>query len=294
MTDVLVVSKVTALNSRGEFFKERLARGGLTASQHDRLQVAHKEHSETLQKFIEALTSAGITYELISSVAPFSPRPEVKFVVAVGGDGTVLAAARSIGSQEVGLVGLRSSSLSVGYLCAYSVDRISNLVGEIRARTLQFQSVHRLAAVVTRAVPGSKSVLSEPVLNDFLYANASPANTSRYNLRINDAEELQLSSGIWLSTAVGSTAAILAAGGSRVPYHQRNFQYLVREPMHRPDYQLKLVQGFFDPELDHLSIENRCDQAILASDGGYAAIELEYGDVISFKRAAPLRLVIHP
>lgn len=292
MTDVLVVSKVTTLSSRSEFFAERLAQGGLTEDQLDRLQKAHQEHSKTLQEFTSRLDRSGMTYEVASSIGPFPSNMDVGLVVAIGGDGTVLSAARAIGNSQVKLVGLRSSRLSVGYLCAYDGESLYKLLDDYRESRMKVSSVSRLAAEVTRARSNGGSFHSEPVLNDFLFANASPASTSRYRLSLNAEAELQLSSGIWFATAVGSTAAIHAAGGTRVPYRQDDFQFLVREPMQRQDHRFQIIHGFFDPDHDQLSIENRCDHAILASDGGHASIAVEYGDVIKFKRASPLQLVI--
>jgi hypothetical protein len=54
-----------------------------------------------------------------------------------------------------------------------------------------------------------------------------------------------------------------------------------------------MVDGaLFEPQREPLVIENRCPLALLALDGQHGVIELQYGDVVSFHRAEPVRLVL--
>ena len=52
---------------------------------------------------------------------------------------------------------------------------------------------------------------------------------SRYRLTLGRRQELQKSSGLWVATAAGSSSAVLAAGGTRLPWGAAKYQYRPRE-----------------------------------------------------------------
>ena len=62
-----------------------------------------------------------------------------------------------------------------------------------------------------------------------LIVHDDPSTMSRYRLRIGGREEFQKSSGLWVASAAGSSSAVLAAGGVRLPWTSRKFQYRPRE-----------------------------------------------------------------
>ena len=131
-----------------------------------------------------------------------------------------------------------------------------------------------------------------PILNDFLYANCTPAETTSYRISLGDQRERHKSSGIWIATAAGSTAAINAAGGVRQKIDESLFQFYVREPYTPPDkpsYDIK--SGMFDPEKNYILIENFSENAVLALDGQHGHVSLGFGDTISFRRAMDLCLI---
>ena len=61
----------------------------------------------------------------------------------------------------------------------------------------------------------------------------TPAAMTSYTLDIGSVSEPQRSSGLWIATAAGSTAAIRAAGGCILPLRSRKLQYLVRGAVQR-------------------------------------------------------------
>ena len=124
-----------------------------------------------------------------------------------------------------------------------------------------------------------------------LFANISPAATTRYTLRLGERKEEQKSSGIWISTAAGSTAAISAAGGTVFPILDERCQFFIRELYSPPDNEGELLRkGIFNPDNDRLAIENHCEKAMLATDGQHGFIRLEFGDRIHFKKGPKLKL----
>lgn len=286
---VLIVTKTTNYELHGALIESKVNHGLVARDSLTRLKQAHGEHYETLSRLRTALAAAGLAWDEVSRDFPRPWSKSYDLVITVGGDGTLLAASHQLAHGGL-IAGVRSSTLSVGYLCTAGTDAVEPLVQAIATSRLKSSVVHRLKARVKRIDVGDE-IETTPVLNDFLYANANPAATTRYRLRYGDKEEVHRSSGIWVATATGSTAAILAAGGERRPPDDALYQYRVRE-LYKFDLGSPEIEGgLFDPSQTVLEIENRCPAAILATDGQHGVIDLVYGDRISFAAAAPINLV---
>ena len=125
-----------------------------------------------------------------------------------------------------------------------------------------------------------------------MYCNTNPAATTRYKVSHKGQEEDHKSSGIWVSTPLGSTAAINAAGASPLEATQRDCQYWVRELYQDPNGSYQLQQGVFDPSSDVLEIENYCRDAIVALDGHHAQISMGFASKVRFHSGPDLSLVL--
>lgn len=285
---VLVVTKTTNFELYGPAIEQHVARGHMSADALTRLRQAHIDHYDTLNRLRQALERAHVNYDEISRNTDRPPNANYAAVISIGGDGTLLAASQKM---ECGarIYGIRSSLSSVGFLCCAGPDHIAEFVAGMVADEFPTIDCSRLKARIFRAATG-QSEESVPVLNDFLYANASPAATTRYCLSYGKQTETQRSSGIWVATAAGSTAAILAAGGQRRPLGDTAFQFRVRELYRFGHHQSQIDGGFFDPDHEPLTIENRSQQAVLALDGQHGTLDLDYGDRIEFVRAPSIRL----
>ncbi|HUT76341.1 MAG TPA: NAD(+)/NADH kinase [Polyangia bacterium] len=251
------------------------------------LVEAHDAHAESMaiiRRELERLPVDATWVHDLSGVVP----DEFDLVVAVGGDGTVLHASHAIGSTPV--LGLNSSpSTSVGYLTAGAASQAGRLVERALAGELPVQRLYRMEVRVGDRVVTSRA------LNDVLVCHECPATTSRYKIRSGDRFEHQMSSGVWVATATGSTAAIGAAGGRAMRAGSRRLQFVVREPfpcggvdrLRAP----RMVSGFVPPG-QILEIRSRSTGARLYVDGPHVVFPLGFGDLVSFcGAAAPLNLL---
>lgn len=294
MAQVVVVTKTSAWEWHGPTYEEQFEEGLLSPKDYRRIRDAHDEHYATVEKVREQFDHAKINYRMVNvDDQAWSLDSDTTVIVTLGGDGTLLSAShRVVGNESVTLFGVRSSGTSVGYLCAGGPERINELVTSIQSNQFHVLNACRLIAdiyggegdVIVRSTP--------PALNDFLYSNANPAATTRYRLSLGDRQEEHKSSGMWLSTAFGSTAGIYAAGGVVQPKDDTNFQYVVRELYRAPGKNFYLVKGFFDPDRKSITIENRCERAILAADGNHGICEILWGERIVFRRAPAVRIAI--
>jgi NAD+ kinase len=281
---VLVASKETRLTLyQGE--AEALAR--LEASDQEslsRMEASHQEHFQSLGQVEAELTRRGWPYALrlhtqVEDTSGFD------LVLTVGGDGTVLNLSHKILS-ETPLLGVNSSpSYSVGYFCGCDAAHLRATLDGIEARKVPLFSLCRLWVLIN----GARCPV--PVLNDLLITDVNPAATSRYVLQLPGAlGERQRSSGVWISTSAGSTAAIRSAGGSVLPLRARLVQYLIREPYlpkERRYHHLRGVQELEEPIL----ITSLMDDARVYLDGPHNSWPLALGDVIEVRGDAPPLLI---
>ena len=286
---VLVVSKTSNLDLFGEEVRDQVTRGTMLRDRLERLEKAHDDHYLTRDHLLATLRRHCIDYTLIGRGRFWPELEPYDAIITVGGDGTVLEASHHIVQTQRPIVGIRSSSLSVGRLCCGDATQVDRIVSSLAARTLPFVTVERLAAEIQFVRHGGTQQ-TEPVLNDFLYTHHNPAATTRYRLQWGAEKEDQLSSGIWISTGVGSTAAIHTAGGETTFLQDSRFQFYVRELFSPPSRPCSIQTAWFSPEKTPLSIENYSERAILAFDGQHGKVDLRYGDRVQFLRGPTLTL----
>lgn len=167
-------------------------------------------------------------------------------VIAVGGDGNILGAARTLSPYGVPLLGINRGRL--GFLADVSPDEIELRVGEVLAGDYTIEEHFLLEGEVSCG--GKKEVAS--ALNEIILHSASMAKMMEFDLYINDAfVYTQHSDGLIVSSPTGSTAYALSAGG---PIMHPSLDAIVLVPMFphtltsRPlvvpgDSELKIVIG---------------------------------------------------
>jgi len=270
------------------------------------LLLAHKEHGQAVKKLDEYLSSPslrricewqrvyrdGLTAELAK---------EADIIITLGGDGTFLWAARFIEVGSTQIIGINSSpSTSVGYYSTGNVyDFCSKFDLLLDKRWTNDVSLTRLEYTINGKPPTSLS--ERYVLNEVLFCAEHPADMSRYLLKTREGEEEQKSSGVWVSTPAGSTAALLSAGGVIQPWSDERLQYVVREPykaITNPDKSFyRLTHGFISPRanwkteednlesivMDSMEITCKMRTGILCLDGSTITKKVTYGDRITIR-----------
>ena len=230
---------------------------------------AHNENIAVIAEVEKYLISQGLSYHK-SEGTQGKVDGRFALVIAVGGDGTLLAAAQQVLKTRV--VGINSRpGRSVGYFCAATASDFAPLLDEVLSGRRKPRKLSRMDLYVN----GYRK--SPPALNDLLYAATSPGATTRYLLSWRGEEELHRGSGVWIATPAGSTAAIGAAGGREMEMDSSSLQFLVREPYVAREQSIKIRGGIFD---DGLAITNLTPEAAVYLDGTRHSFTIHYGDVI--------------
>jgi NAD+ kinase len=267
---------------------DRLARTGRRLA--GQVEEAAREQERTLLTLREALSRLGVT-PITVSIDTINSRARralgtARFVVTVGGDGTLLAASHWVTGAL--LLGVNSAPRSsVGYLTLTRRASLARDIARIGSGALLPCPVARIEIELEgRRLP--------PALNDVLIAHEQPAATSRYRLRLGRRTAEHRSSGLWVATPTGSTAGIRSAGGQPMPLAERRLQFLARELYRARGRGASLEAGFVE-ERQELIIESAMEAGWLFLDGARTAVRFPFGARATFRVARqPLLLFADP
>jgi len=235
--------------------------------------ASHKEHSRTMEEVERVLDRVGAKALFLQRAHAAFDTSDAALVIAVGGDGTLLAASHNVGGVPV--LGVNSApSHSVGFFCA---AQRSDFESHLQ-RALDGKLKSLLLTRMTVSLNGR--MRSKRVLNEALYCHSGPAATSRYILHVGKKKEEQRSSGIWIGPAAGSTAAQRSAGGRVLPLSSDQLQLVVREP-YSPYGKFELLKLVVDASRE-ISVQSKMDDAALYLDGPHRTVSVRLGDFVSF------------
>ena len=207
-------------------------------------------------------------------------------VIVVGGDGSLLAAARALAKFSVPLLGINRGRL--GFLTDITPDEIEQKVGEVLAGKYMAESRFLLDMSVTRA---GKPIGKGSALNDVVLHPGEFIRMIEFDLYI-DGQFVytQRSDGLIVSTPTGSTAYALSGGG---PIMHPKLDAIVLVPLNphtlssRPivvegSSEFKVVVGEHNTANPHVT----CD--------GHDQVITQPGDVIRIHKKPHRLTLVHP
>lgn len=264
---------------------------------------AHQQTRVLLEKQLQQL---GLSYQFLTlddirqkQISYFTPNqkksgflPRKKLVIALGGDGTLLHASHYVGN-DVRLLGINSSpKTSKGYLCVLKPEKIDSNLCEIIADVNKFKQVKRLQL----------SEKSLPLcLNDVLVCHSHPAATTRSVLSLTNKKtgqkeftHLVYSSGLWISTVAGQTAAVSSYGFPKEDEESDTIFVAVREPYFLKNETVYPNVFHFSNQDKALTIESKMSSGLVCVDGHESCASFGMGKTMTFEapKEGVLRLVL--
>lgn len=233
----------------------------------------HEIHQQTLKRARKALRDLGARAILRYRPEPMPEKGKWDLIVTLGGDGTLLWASHLADSSTPMLAINSAPDTSVGYFCAGDGHDVDEVFAAALAGRLKSSKLARMRVEL------NGRVISTRVLNDALYCHESPAATSRYIIEHDGHRERQMSSGVWIGPAAGSTAAIRSAGGKVLPIGSQKLQFVVREPYRGVDNKYDLIKGLVSPG-ESLAITSRMTKGRIFLDGTQKVHAVRIGDRI--------------
>lgn len=173
---------------------------------------------EIVPKLIEWLHHRGIATRLdmetgVYAGAPGLPRESVPegcdLIIVLGGDGTLLSAARAIGRRQIPLFPVNLGGL--GFLTAITTDE---LYPELERALRSEHRIGKRRLLTVEVERDGQVVASYDALNDAVLTKAALARMIDLDTHVDDQfVSVYKADGLIISTPTGSTAYSLSAGG---------------------------------------------------------------------------------
>lgn len=131
-------------------------------------------------------------------------------VIVVGGDGTLLSAARGIVNHNIPVIGVNQGKL--GFMTDIAVDDMLRALDDVILRG--YYNVELRSLITATVIRNDLEVMHAVALNDVVISRGAIGNMIEFDITIDKQFVLsQKSDGVIFATPTGSTAYSLAAGG---------------------------------------------------------------------------------
>lgn len=207
-------------------------------------------------------------------------------VIVVGGDGSLLSAARTLAHYEKPVLGINRGRL--GFLTDIAPDNIAEQVSAVLEGEYDLDRRFLLDADIYR---DGQRVAHADALNDVVVNSGTSAQMIEYELSINDSFVYrQRADGLIISTPTGSTAYSLSGGG---PIMHPSLNAMVLVPMfpHALSSRPIVVDGDSEISVDIL-VRNRIHPPVTCD--GQVNMTARPGDRVVIRKKAHHLMLLHP
>jgi NAD+ kinase len=211
---------------------------------------------------------------------------EVDLVIVVGGDGSLLSAARTLARYETPVLGVNRGRL--GFLTDITPDQMSREIPAVLDGQYERESRFLLDALVCR---DEKVVGRADALNDVVVNSGTSAQMIEFELYIDDTFVYrQRADGLIVSTPTGSTAYSLSGGG---PIMHPALDAMVLVPMfpHALSSRPIVVDGDSKIRVDILA-RNRIHPPVTCD--GQVNMTARPGDSVHIDKKPHCLILLHP
>lgn len=204
--------------------------------------------------------------------------------IVIGGDGTMLAAARNLVRYHVPLAGINQGRL--GFMTDIALREMRDSVGAILEGRHTIEERALIDALIRR---GRKTLLKTVALNEAVLTKGSQARLIEFDLRINGEYVYSLrADGVIVATPTGSTAYALSAQG---PILQPTVPAFALVPLNPHVLSARPVSVSDRSEIE-IGLVRAVDAR--AHFDGFALTDLHQGDRLVLKRSADAIRFVHP
>lgn len=223
---------------------------------------------------------------VIEVLEPEELAARVDLMVVLGGDGTMIAAARMLGDHEVPVLGVNFGTL--GYLAEFRPEEMiptlaSIVVGEtycLDRRVMLTAEIHR----------GAERLPGNHVLNDVVIGKSALARIIEMEMRLNGLfVNTFRADGLIVSTPTGSTAYNLSAGGP-VIYPSMNAVVVTPICPHTLSNRPLVVP---DDSVIEITLRTPEEEVAVTLDG-QVGFPLEFGDRVRIRRSSTTFNLLQP
>ncbi len=235
---------------------------------------------------IDEQSSAFIKYSNIATQTIEKLAQDCDVVIAIGGDGTFLAAARAIAAYQIPLIGVNLGRL--GFLVDISPEHLNDKLGPMLQGDYCEEQRSLLSAKILRDnhVIHEQTAFNEVVVHRWITPSMIEIITSINGRYMNT----QRSDGLIISTPTGSTAYSLSAGG---PIIHPSIKALVLVPLNPHTLSNRPVVIDEDSEIEISFSQSKQINALVTCDHLEIPDVLISDKILIQKQANPIT-ILHP
>ncbi|MHC4698096.1 MAG: NAD(+)/NADH kinase [Planctomycetota bacterium] len=231
---------------------------------------------------------AGSRCEVVGSELRLDGRAAVEAeadrIVVIGGDGTLIGVARSLGTDQIPLIGVNVGKL--GFLAEFSLDELKRTFTQAMCDDAVVS--RRMMLDVTVQENGGGSI-THPAINDCVIQAGPPYRMVTLGVSINQHHLTEVGGdGLIICTPSGSTAHNMSAGG---PIMQCGVDAIVLTPMspHSLTHRPLVIER--DAVIDILA--GSVNEGTTAIIDGQVSCPLRPGDRVTVRRFEKDCLLVH-
>lgn len=255
-------------------------------------EPARKE-AQKLEKWLRNRAVAVFAHEMRAEgigdgglAVPRSIPETVDWVVVLGGDGTLLGAARQIGQSEVPILGVNLGSL--GFLTSVPLEKLYPAIEMMLQGQLEMES--RLK-IETKVIRQGKELCRFQALNDVVINKGAVARIIDLNVFINDQFLTTFrADGLIIATPTGSTAYNLSAGGPILYPTMANIILTPICPFTLTNRPLILP----DSDVISIKMKEESDVDVSLTFDGHTGFDFHYGDTVMISKSRERTKLIRP
>ena len=219
-----------------------------------------------------------LSYEILKKNKPIIWEEEIKtytkideafdFVLAIGGDGTILESAKLIGKMSTPIIGLNKGRL--GFLANSNTDDINQILSNIKLSKFQISE--------RTIIKGIVNGIEYNALNEISVSRKNTTSLITIETKLNEQFlNTYWADGLIVSTPTGSTGYSLSCGGPIIMPESKN---LVLTPIAPHNLNARPLVIPDDKEIS-ISIESREDQYFISIDSEIISASVNSEIVIS-------------
>jgi len=252
---------------------------------------------EVVTRLVDWLTARGLEVTLEKETAGIVPAVRAAaankaelpglcdLLIVLGGDGTLLSMARAVGDLGVPIMGVNLGGL--GFLTATTLDEmLPSLEAALEGRMV----VEERLMLVARVIRNGAAVCEHMALNDMVITKSAMSRIISLAVSVEgEYATAYRADGLIISTATGSTAYSLSAGG---PIVAPSVDAIVLTPICSHTLTNRPIVL---PASHRIEVTVQSDQEIMLTVDGQVGVGLRERDVVEVvKAAAHIRLVRFP
>lgn len=205
---------------------------------------------------------------------------DVECIIVLGGDGTLLQAARDVVNRQIPLLGINLGTL--GYLA--EIDR-SSIEGALNHLILDEYIIEKRMMLNGKVYHKEELIAEDVALNDIVIGREGPLHVTRFHNYVNgEFLNSYTADGIIIATATGSTGYSLSAGG---PIVSPETNILIMTPV--APHTLNTRSVIFPAE-DEITVEigegsQGCEAKAVVSFDGDTNVAMRTADRVVIRRS---------